>query len=292
MERTSRARPIRSACAESRWRSAPTTSATSGDIVSRKPWRRSSTSSIASCCGPHPLPASMLRASSDRRASSSAIPSMTSMKAGRRSVDSPDAATWSSALRASRADPRPLRTAMLRASSSRSRWASSRTSRRSCSMVAAPSRRNSRCWVRLLMVAGTFCGSVVARMYTTCDGGSSSVLSSALAAAFDSMWTSSMMYTLCRPGDPRAAWPMRSRIASTPLLEAASSSMTSIEVPRVISMQLEQTPQGSPSTRCSQLSAFAKILADDVLPVPRGPLKRYAWATCSSITAVRRARTT
>ena len=46
------------------------------------------------------------------------------------------------------------------------------------------------------MVAGSFCGSVVARMNTTCAGGSSSVLSNALNAAVESMCTSSMMYTL------------------------------------------------------------------------------------------------
>ena len=46
----------------------------------------------------------------------------------------------------------------------------------------------------------------------------------ALAAAVDSMWTSSRMYTLVRPGEPSAALAMRSRMASTPLLEAASSS--------------------------------------------------------------------
>ena len=46
------------------------------------------------------------------------------------------------------------------------------------------------------MVSGTFCGSVVARMNTTWLGGSSSVFSSALNAAVDSMWTSSMMYIL------------------------------------------------------------------------------------------------
>jgi hypothetical protein len=58
-------------------------------------------------------------------------------------------------------------------------------------------------------------------------GGSSSVLSSAASAAFDSMCTSSRMYTLWRPGVPSEAFSMRSRIASTPLLLAASSSWTS-----------------------------------------------------------------
>ena len=43
----------------------------------------------------------------------------------------------------------------------------------------------------------------------------------------ESMWTSSRMYTLCRPGVPSEALSIRSRIASTPLLLAASSSWTS-----------------------------------------------------------------
>ena len=63
-------------------------------------------------------------------------------------------------------------------------------------------------------------------------------------------------------------------MASTPLLEAASSSWTSSEVPRVISTHEEQTPQGSPSRRSVQLRALARIRAVEVLPVPRGPLNR------------------
>ncbi len=105
-------------------------------------------------------------------------------------------------------------------------------------------------------------------------GGSSTVFSSALAAAADSMCTSSTMYTFHRPGVPSAAWLTRSRIASTPLVDAASSSVTSSEVPLVISMQLWHVPQGSPPAGRSQLSAFARILADEVLPVPLGPLNR------------------
>ena len=65
-------------------------------------------------------------------------------------------------------------------------------SSRSCS-VWAPRRRNSRCCVRLRIVGGTFCGSVVASTKTTWLGGSSSVFNSALAAAVESMWTSSTM---------------------------------------------------------------------------------------------------
>ena len=79
------------------------------------------------------------------------------------------------------------------------------------------------------------------------SGGSSSVFNSALDAAVDSMWTSSRMYTLVRPGVPMAVLAMRSRMASTPLLEAASSSWTSNEVPCSMARHDSQTPQGSPS---------------------------------------------
>ena len=66
--------------------------------------------------------------------------------------------------------------------------------------TSGASRWNRRCWVRLRMVSLTFCGSVVASTNTTCAGGSSSVFSSAASAALESMWTSSRMYTLWRPG--------------------------------------------------------------------------------------------
>jgi hypothetical protein len=64
------------------------------------------------------------------------------------------------------------------------RWAAKRSAGRS---------ENSKCCVRERMVGGTSCGSVVASTKTTCSGGSSSVLSSAADAPFDSMWTSSTM---------------------------------------------------------------------------------------------------
>jgi hypothetical protein len=81
--------------------------------------------------------------------------------------------------------------------------------------------------VRLRIVGSTLCGSVVARANTTWSGGSSSVFSRAFDAPGESMWTSSRMYTFVRPGVPRAARAMSSRMASTPLFEAASSSWRS-----------------------------------------------------------------
>ena len=63
---------------------------------------------------------------------------------------------------------------------------------------------------------------------------------------------------------------------STPVLEAASISITSRALPAAIDVQSSQLPQGSgvgPSDPM-QLSERARILALEVLPVPRGPLKR------------------
>ena len=68
----------------------------------------------------------------------------------------------------------------------------STTSMRS-TMASTEMRWKSKRWQRDRMVAGSFCGSVVARMNTAWAGGSSSVLSSALNAPVDSMCTSSMM---------------------------------------------------------------------------------------------------
>ena len=114
----------------------------------------------------------------------------------------------------------------------------------------------------------------MARTKTTWSGGSSSVFNNAFDAASVSIWTSSTMYTFQRPGVASDARATRSRIASTLLLDAASSSWTSNEAPLVISTQDSQVPHGSPSARFVQFSAFARILAVDVLPVPRGPEKR------------------
>ncbi len=66
-----------------------------------------------------------------------------------------------------------------------------------------------------------------------------------------------------------------SRTSSTLLWEAASSSMTSRDVPAAIATQDEQVESGSPSTpRFSQFSALAMMRAVVVLPVPRGPANR------------------
>ena len=42
--------------------------------------------------------------------------------------------------------------------------------------------------------------------------------------------------------------------------------------------------QGAPSSGCRQLTALARIRAQVVLPVPRVPVNRYAWAVRPSAT--------
>ncbi|MNW08831.1 hypothetical protein D3C71_2056890 [compost metagenome] len=57
---------------------------------------------------------------------------------------------------------------------------------------SSSSRFRLNCRQRDSTVTGSFCGSVVASRNFTCSGGSSSVFSSALNAALDSMCTSSI----------------------------------------------------------------------------------------------------
>ncbi len=61
---------------------------------------------------------------------------------------------------------------------------------------------------------------------------------------------------------------------STPLLEAASISSTSVVVPASMARQAAHSPQGLPSCGSRQLTAFANILAQLVFPVPREPQNR------------------
>ncbi len=127
------------------------------------------------------------------------------------------------------------------------------------------------------MVGRTFSGSVVARMNFTCDGGSSSVFSSALNALLESMWTSSMMYTLNRDLAGRYwAFSMIPRTLSTPVFEAASISITSMSSPREIAWQESHLRHGlvvGPSL-LPQFSALANMRAMEVFPTPLVPLNR------------------
>ena len=97
----------------------------------------------------------------------------------------------------------------------------------------------------------------------------------ALNAERESMCTSSMMYTLKRPRvGAYSAFSSSSRIWSTCVLEAASSSIRSTKRPASISMQAEHRPQGDALTPVSQFSALAMTRASVVLPTPRVPVIR------------------
>ena len=115
-------------------------------------------------------------------------------------------------------------------------------------------------------------------MKIACAGGSSSVLRKALKADCESIWTSSMMYTLYFPTCGGIwTWSIRALMSSTPLFEAASSSRMQYERPSANDRQDSHSPHGSMSADgFEQLIAFAKIRAVEVLPTPRGPQKRYA----------------
>ncbi len=65
-----------------------------------------------------------------------------------------------------------------------------------------------------------------------------------------------------------------SRMSSTELLDAASISITSSEVALAIARHDSQRPHGVTVGPCSQFRHAARILAIDVLPVPREPTNR------------------
>ena len=128
------------------------------------------------------------------------------------------------------------------------------------------------------MVCGTLLTSVVAKMKMTCSGGSSSVFRSALKAPFESMWTSSIMKILYLPmTGGYCTRSITSRMLSTPVLDAASISNTSIGLPPAMSLQLSHCPQGWSGSPPVQLSVRARIRALVVLPTPRVPVNRNAW---------------
>src|SRR5215213_8359115 len=67
--------------------------------------------------------------------------------------------------------------------------------------------------------------------------------------------------------------------------------MTSMSEPRVMSRQDAHSLQGSAAGPRSQLRALARTRAAVVLPTPRMPEKRYAWAIRPSCRALRKAVT-
>src|SRR4051795_6946678 len=81
-------------------------------------------------------------------------------------------------------------------------------------------------------------------------------------------------------------------MSSTELFDAASISITSSELAPAIDTHDSHVPHGSIVGPRSQFRQAARILAIDVLPVPREPTKRFAWWTLPCSTALRRVRTT
>jgi hypothetical protein len=81
-------------------------------------------------------------------------------------------------------------------------------------------------------------------------------------------------------------------MSSIPRFDAASISITSSERPPAIVRQLSHSPHGSPEIPRSQFSALARMRAVVVLPLPRGPANRYAWAMRFWSRALRRVRVT
>ena len=81
-------------------------------------------------------------------------------------------------------------------------------------------------------------------------------------------------------------------MSSIPRCDAASISITSSEVPFAIATHAWQVPSGVGVGPWAQLTAFARMRASDVLPVPRGPANRYAWRTLPCPTAFVSVRTT
>ena len=63
-------------------------------------------------------------------------------------------------------------------------------------------------------------------------------------------------------------------MSSTERFEAASISITSIELPAAIATHDSQTPHGVRVGPLTQFSERARIFAIEVLPVPREPTNR------------------
>ena len=131
------------------------------------------------------------------------------------------------------------------------------------------------CRQRESTVTGIFFASVVASRNLTCSGGSSRVFNSALKLCPVSMWTSSIRYTLKRPWLGRN-WALlsSSRVSSTPVREAASTSIKSMKRPAAMAVQMPHSPQGAEVMPVSQLKQAARIRAKVVLPTPRVPVNR------------------
>ena len=91
----------------------------------------------------------------------------------------------------------------------------------------------------------------------------------------ESICTSSMIYTRYFASEGvKTTSSSTDLMLFTLLFDAASISTTSRILPFAIPTQLAHLPQGSPSVLSRQLTARESIFAQDVLPVPREPVKR------------------
>ena len=125
-------------------------------------------------------------------------------------------------------------------------------------------------------MAGTLWRSVVAKTHSTYGGGSSMLLSRALKAALESMWTSSTMTTRKRSREGRKrSSSCRSRTSSTPVW-VARVEFDRVEAGAISDFAARQahSPHGSGVGPSAQLTALANRRAAVVLPTPRRPENR------------------
>src|SRR5699024_9956249 len=129
-----------------------------------------------------------------------------------------------------------------------------------------------------IIVSGILCGSVVAKINTTCSGGSSNVFNSALNAFTEIMCTSSIIYTLY--GTTLEAYltlSRISRISSTLVLDAPSISITSEIDHSKIPRHSEHSLHGPLTGSLLQLIVCANIIAVLVILVSRVLENKYAY---------------
>ena len=154
--------------------------------------------------------------------------------------------SWSREESASRMPPSAPRAIARSASSSASMPSFSQTCLSLDTMSFVCMRLKSKRWQREMIVGRTLSPSVVANTNLTYSGGSSSVFKSAFHAWFESMWHSSIMNILYFDETGRnCTASIIGFTCSTLLWDAASSSVTSREVPAAISLQFTHLPHGS-----------------------------------------------
>ena len=135
------------------------------------------------------------------------------------------------------------------------------------------------------MVAGIFLTSVVEKTNRRYGGGSSKVFNNAFIPALLIMWHSSKINILYfAVVGAYFENSIRSLTSSTPVLLAASISNTSIWLELIIELQWSQKLSlHKLSIPFSQFKDLATILAIVVLPTPRIPVNKYAFADFSDL---------